>query len=230
MPVTDRRLLVIVPTRGRPENVLRLEQARMETMATRSHFLYVVDEDDPEVGRYLHIGVDDLAIVHRRRLGPTLNMISADRAPGFDYVGFMGDDHLPRTPEWDRMIVNALDWGGPRIVYGNDLLQGANLPTAVFMPSRVVKALGFMCPPDQVHLYLDNFWLELGKAVDCLTYLPGVVIEHLHPAAGKAEWDHRYQEVNSGEVDRADHQAWVEFQTDGRFRDAVERVRKEYGS
>jgi hypothetical protein len=223
-------LLVIVPTRGRPSNVARLEQARRDTQAVSSDFLYVVDDDDPQAMQYVRLGVTELAIIHRQRLGPTLNTISAHRGPGHDYLGFMGDDHLPRTPGWDEEIVKELDRGGPRVVYGNDLLQGANLPTAVFLPSRVVAALGFFCPPDQVHLYLDNFWLALGQALGTLVYRDDVIIEHIHPVAGKAAWDDRYAEVNAPALDVADRDAWLTFMRDGRFAAAVARVQEEYRS
>jgi hypothetical protein len=54
------------------------------------------------------------------------------------------------------------------------------------------------------HLYIDNYWLELAGAAGCLTYLPDVVIEHMHPAYGKAEWDESYRRVNSPEMYGAD--------------------------
>jgi hypothetical protein len=50
------------------------------------------------------------------------------------------------------------------------------------------------------HLYLDNFWKALGEDLGNLAYLPQVIIEHLHPVAGKAEWDEGYRAVNAQEV------------------------------
>jgi hypothetical protein len=226
------RMLVIVPTRGRPENVARLEKAREETGTTRADFLYIVDHDDPEAVEYAKLELNRLIILHERlRLGGTLNWAARKYAGVYDAIGFMGDDHLPRTESWDLRILEALDVGAvrdPRVVYGNDLLQGENLPTAVFMHSRIIQALGYFCPPDQVHLYLDNFWKELGQELNGLVYLPDVVIEHMHPVAGKAAWDERYAEVNSPDVDNSDKAAWLAYRGDGRFITAVERVQKEY--
>lgn len=227
------RMLVIVPTRGRPENVARLEQAIKDTDTTRADFLYVVDHDDPEAGEYARMGLNRLTIIHDRlRLGGTLNWAARKYADLYDAIGFMGDDHLPRTEHWDLRILDALDVGThgrtPRVVYGNDLLQGENLPTAVFLHSRIVTALGYMVPPGMVHLYLDNFWRELGQSLNGLVYLPDVVIEHMHPAAGKADWDDRYAEVNAPAVDTSDKAKFLEYRDSGLFASALERVRTEY--
>ena len=40
-------LLVIVPTRGRPDSVLAVDRALRETGTSRADVLYVVDPDDP---------------------------------------------------------------------------------------------------------------------------------------------------------------------------------------
>jgi hypothetical protein len=70
----------------------------------------------------------------------------------------------------------------------------------IAMTSDIVKALGGMVPPRMKHLYLDNFWKKLGEDLKIITYLDGVIIEHMHPIAGKAEWDEGYKEVNAQEV------------------------------
>jgi hypothetical protein len=224
-------MLVIVPTRGRPENAVRLEKKRLEiSVTTDVDFLFVVDDDDPKCMDYCRLGLEKLAVIHRQRLGPTLNMMAVQHMDDYDALGFMGDDHLPQTPAWDAMVVQALALSSPlpdlpRIVYGNDLLQGANLPTAVFMDARIVRALGGMVPPGMVHLYLDNYWKALGERLGTLVYLDHVVIEHLHPAAGKAAMDAGYQEANASAVDHADRAAWLAFESDGRLDRAADLVR-----
>jgi hypothetical protein len=107
----------------------------------------------------------------------------------------MGDDHIPRTFHWDREFEKALR-GQTGIVYGNDLLQGENLPTAFVMTRDIVDALEGMTFPKCKHLYFDNFVKQLGIDLGVLKYLPDVIIEHLHPVAGKAEMDEGYARVN----------------------------------
>jgi len=222
------KMLVIVPTRGRPENAARLEKARLYTAAdSQTDFLYVVDDDDPKAMDYLRLGLMRVEVVHRERLGPTLNSVAVRYMDSYDALGFMGDDHLPRSYGWDTAVLNALDSPDPRIVYGDDLLQGANLPTAVFMQAGIVRALRSMVPSGMVHLYLDNYWKVLGERLGGLVYLPDVTIEHIHPAAGKAEMDDGYREANAPAVDSADRTRWLQFERD-ELDGAVERVRAEY--
>ena len=192
-------LVVIVPTRGRPQNIARLIEGWQQTGAT-AQLSIVVDDDDPAIDGYLNL-LDghfppfvEFRMAPRIRLGPTLNREAVRLAEQFSMIGFMGDDHLPRTDHWDDRIRAALAITG--VVYGNDLLQKDALPTAVFMTSDMVRALGYMCPPELVHMYLDNTWRDWGQAMGRYTYLPDVIIEHIHPVARKAEYDPGYAEAD----------------------------------
>jgi hypothetical protein len=221
-------MLVIVPTRGRPESMVRQVEAFDRTLAT-CDVLYAVDDDDPTAMEYLRLsgplGVK-FAVGPRLRMVGTLNFHALREAANYDVIGFMGDDHVPRTDFWDARILEPFTDGEPSVVYGNDLLQGSNLATAVFLSARLVAALGYMAPPCLVHLYADDAWMAIGRATR-LVYLPDVVIEHLHPVAGKAEWDDRYAEVNAPEVDAADHQAFDQWMRND-FPAVIDRINQEY--
>ena len=140
----------------------------------------------------------------------------------FRFLGSIGDDHVPRTPGWDRIVIETLSDMGTGLCYGDDLLQGSTLPTACFMTSDIVRALGYMCPPVLIHMYVDNFWMELGKALDRIRYLPEVVIDHMHMHTGKASRDSVYSNGESlVEPDRIRFTKYVEEQLD----EDVARVR-----
>lgn len=223
-------LLVIVPTRGRPENVVR-QQAALKQTRTTADFLYAVDDNDPCALDYARLDGIDLAVGPRLRLVGTLNFMAREYVADYRSIGFMGDDHLPRTPFWDQEVVKELAVPDPVVVYGNDLLQGANLATAAFMHSRMVRAMGYMAPPSMVHLWVDNAWMALGLELGGLVYRDDVVIEHLHPAAGKAHWDAGYAEANSPQVndaDRAAYEAWKAGPGPDGLGAAVVRIREEY--
>lgn len=216
-------LLVIVPSRGRPQNVAALLESWADTTAGDTELWIVLDEDDPELKGYTQVLPEQWPnatlrpprwiVQERLRLGGTLNAVASAAAAGgrFRAIGFMGDDHRPRTIGWDVELTVALGRLGTGLVYGNDLIQGAALPTAVAMTSDIVAALGYMVPPGMVHMYLDNVWLELGRRLGRLQYLSHVVIEHLHPIAGKAEWDDRYREVNSDAQFASDRAAFEDY-------------------
>jgi hypothetical protein len=58
---------------------------------------------------------------------------------------------------------------------------------------------------------VDDALLAIGTMLGRLTYIPEVVIEHVHPGAGKAETDAGYERADaSTEADRAAFRAWLE--------------------
>ena len=227
-------LTILVPTRGRPDNLARLWQGFLDTCVEPTRLIALVDNDDPQLVGYQALadrleGEPFFRMVSgpRLRLGPTLNVAAPIWALRSDAIGFMGDDHLPRTVGWDGRYLAALERLGSGLVYGNDRIQGAALPTQVAMTSDIVLATGAMVPPGAVHLWLDNAWLALGQALDAITYLPDVVVEHMHPIAGRAEWDAGYAEANTDERSDADRAVFEAWQRDDLPR-WVQQI-KEYG-
>ena len=193
--------LILVPTRGRPHNAIEVLKCHKE-FSCRSDLLFIVDTDDEELINYRSaVGVENIVEIENKTRGMAypVNVAAKKYANEYEYFTFIGDDHRLRTPDWDIALMRAIG-NRPGLSYGNDLLQGENLPTAVMMSAAIVRALGGMVPPKLKHLYLDNFWKALGNDLGNLAYLPGVVIEHLHPVAGKAEWDEGYRAVNAREV------------------------------
>jgi len=224
--VTD--LVVIVPSRGRPDAAVDLATAFVETKAT-ARLIFAVDEDDPTRTHYLAaLDAYPATTVH---FGPApstmvraLNAAASLYANEARVLGFMGDDHRPRTKHWDAMYLAALDQLGTGIVYGNDLLQGENIPTQVALTSDIVRAVGQMAPPTLTHLFVDNYWRDLGRAAGCLRYLPDVVVEHMHPIAGKADWDEGHVRVNQQSMYQRDHAAYLTYAREHLAAD-VEKVR-----
>ena len=225
-------MAVIVPTRGRPANIEDLIFSMKETN-TAADLWMVVDNDDPELDHYRELQNDSgvyLYIVEREGKGMAkplnkcaIHLLATN--PQYRYFAFLGDDHRPRTDQWDSFFRTSLDRLGTGLVYGNDLIQGENLPTAVAMTGDIVRELGGMVPPGLAHLYLDNFWLQLGKDLGAISYLGHVIIEHLHPIAGKAEWDEGYKEVNADEIYTADSKAFYEYISSPAYASLLEALR-----
>lgn len=221
-------MLMIVPTRGRPHKAREVLEAVAATRAF-ADVLFVTDLDDPAVEEY-----EKIELPHWGRMlsVPTKGMVKAlnlgVKAYGghYSHIGFMGDDHRPRTKNWDVALSTIYT---EYICYGNDLMQGWNLPTHVVMPQRMVKALNWeMAPECFDHLFIDNYWKALGEAVGRLHYDGTVVIEHMHPQAGKTEWDPGYVRVNSPEVWSHDEATWSAYSTDGRLARDVQLIKDAY--
>ena len=123
-------------------------------------------------------------------------------------IGTVNDDMLFRTDGWDRVVADALS-SGPGIVYGDDLIHGERLPTSPFISREILAALGWYALPTCEHLYIDDAWRELGLGIDRLRFLPEMVVEHIHPAVGKAEWDDGYERANNKAIVDRDHAAYL---------------------
>jgi hypothetical protein len=208
-------------SRNNPKALMEALVSHSDTaMDATSRFVAVLDADDPRLHEYAEMLEDvsyDLCIVPRDRTGwmnLALNYAALIYAERVDVVGFIGDDHRFRTKGWDRIVGKVLSDQGGGFVYGNDLYMGDHLPTQVFVSSPIVRALGWMGLPEARHLYLDNTWKYLGENSDSLFYLPDIIIEHMHPVAGKGEWDDNHKRVNTDEMyghDRHVYEEWVAF-------------------
>lgn len=223
-------LVAVVPSRGRPGAALDLAEAFRGTCETDVRPVFAVDSDDPTAPEYqevVRLGLGSVITADHTSMVDALNR----RATGFaeledglrpKAIAFMGDDHRPRTKGWDAFYLEALK-AKPGMVFGSDLIQHGDLPTQIAMSVEVVRALGHMAPPTLTHLYVDNYWLALGRAADCITYLPDVIVEHVHPIAGKASWDEGYARVNDRAMYDRDAAAFTTYWGDhgGRDVDAV---------
>jgi hypothetical protein len=219
-------LVVIVPSRGRPDAAAELADAFQETCTGGTGLWFAVDDNDPTLESYLQVPKahkDKRVTVNVGVVGDPTNMVyalneaamhAAETDPALFAVGFMGDDHRPRTDGWDSAYLEVLSDLGTGIVYGDDLLQCGGLPTQCAMTADIIRELGFMAPPTLTHLAVDNWWLEIGRQAGCIRYLPDVVVEHMHPAAGKAEWDDGHRRVNSPEMYSRDLAEFTRIQSE----------------
>lgn len=225
-------LLVIVPSRGRPEAVARVVGAWLATDGyVDADLVFAIDGDDPELGRYYE---SEFAQADRTRVKfavldswkpmvHKLNEVAVFAAAvedGYSMLAFMGDDHLPRSKGWAGRYAAELRDLGTGIVYGDDRVQGEKLPTQWAMTADIVQALGRMVPADVEHLYCDNSILDLGRQAECIRYLPDVTVEHCHPVAGRGSWDAGYERVNSRTQYVKDHASYMTWRAGQLIADA----------
>ena len=224
--MVESDLIVIIPTRGRPDNAVALEQAFIDTNTTAKR-VYVVDFSDETRSEYSwKLPLESVIMIHNETKGMAypLNYAAREFLGEFDNFAFMGDDHRPRTTNWDQLFVEEL-YSGSDIVYGNDLFQGSALPTAVAMSSQIVKELRGMVPDTQRHLYLDNFWLKLGQDLGKIKYMPEVIIEHCHAFNGKAPMDENYARVNAPEIYAADKIAYDNYIASDQYQSLLSKIK-----
>ena len=182
------RLLVATPSKWRPHNIARVWGAMQATCRGDTDLIVGLDTDDETRRAYPAGPIYAVRDGLQRHVTAWINELVMSRLSEYDAVGHFGDDCVPRTEGWDVRIMAAL--GKTPLAFGNDLsaTDKGNLPTHVFMRSAVARKLGYFAPPVFRHMWVDFAWLAWGDAAG-ITYLPEVVIEHMHFGEGKSGKD-----------------------------------------
>jgi hypothetical protein len=226
-------VVIVTPSRGRPQMAAGLiDQVRKMTHLDAVVHLGV-DADDPLRGDYVDLHksperTHTLWVERRMNLVQWSNFLAAAalQAPVPPrYLASLGDDHRPRTPGWDRLLVEAIEArGGTGIAYGDDLYQGKRMATSWVVSADIVREVGYLMLPGLVHLFPDAAAMHLADGAGCLLYCPEVKVEHLHPIAGKAPWDESYRDSNSRARYASDGEVFARWQAEGMATD-VGKVR-----
>ena len=198
------KLLLIVPTKGRPEKHLEFYES-FKINSTVTDLVFVLSLGDIQYPRIPGVKYET---VDSPTMSGKLNNIAVKYANDYDYIAFMGDDVRIRTNAWDAKMLDEISSIPNAIAYGNDLYQGEDLPTAVLMDANIIRTLGFMSPPTFKHLYIDNFWKRLGQELSSLKYFSEIILEHLHFTIGKAVEDDTYRESSSNKAFLEDSEAY----------------------
>lgn len=185
-----KNLLLAVPSRNRPASIARLWDAMSNTCRTDTELVVGLDEDDPRRPEYPP-GPEYEVRAGMHQVVAWTNELTVPRASRYRAVGAIGDDNVPHTDGWDTAIMAALE--KTPFAFGNDLYPRApgSLCCHVFCRAEVVQALGYFGPPGIRHMYVDVAWMAWGVACG-ITYLPEVIIEHLHYSSGKSPADESY--------------------------------------
>jgi hypothetical protein len=222
-------LLVIIPSRGRPDRLREMLTAARDLSAADTSFVIACDDDD--VAGYLGLRgechADQRIRWHagpRDTLSGWTNKLASRYASRYRALASLGDDHIPRTGGWDKALLDAIAaMGGTGFAYPDDKRR-SDIPEAVVISADIVRALGWMCLPETSHFYCDDAWADLGKGADCIRYCPEVVIEHVHyltrpDLAGR---DTTYADAEQGLA--ADGQAYQRWRS-SRMASDIARIR-----
>lgn len=188
--MTSDLVSVLAPSRGRPAACQEMVNSAHQT-GSNVEVLAYVDDDDPT-----DYTVDNATVVR----GPRINLSDcwnklAERAQG-DILHMGSDDIRFRTPGWDDMVRSVVAEFPDRIVfvYGDDGIHDQKMGTHGFITREWYETVGRFTPPYFPCDYADTWLNDVARRVGRSVYIPGMLIEHLHPIAGKAEWDTTHQE------------------------------------
>jgi len=218
--------LVIVGSRNRPQNATRCFE-HLKQVSHISDFMLIINEDQQDIYPIIE---DVTTIIVPKSYGTTscakANYI-VDQKLYKDYFTVSGidDDTIVTTDGWDLLLSLPLKAKGYGVSWGNDTIQEGRVPTKWTMTSNIIEALGFICPPGLIHLFVDDFLARIGKELNSAHYAPHVMMEHHHWLNKKAEMDETYMETASRETWEHDERVFTQYMT-GQFHDDIERVKQ----
>jgi hypothetical protein len=173
------------------------------------------DNDDPELmGNMRAAGPCRFTTSNRMHLAAWTNELARLNMDA-PYLASVGDDMVPTSPGWDRLLVQAQEKIGGGFTYpelGRGIQHGRqpDIPEAIVIDTRIVRALGWMCLPALTHWYVDNVWRDLGTGAGCFRYVPEAIVLHKHPnVPGGDKPDRTYHDAaKSYDRDAAAYRKW----------------------
>lgn len=181
-------ILTLCATKARPKQCKQMLESFRDTVRMENKICLLLSADDDFNSYTECLKLADKYVVSPKETTVTQMLNSCVRKNDyFKYYHVTNDDVIYRTGGWDKKFVEKLEADGPGITFGNDLFQKENLPTFPFISSDIVQSLGWVQMPTLNRLCGDLVWEHIGKTLECLYYLPDVVIEHKHFFAGKAD-------------------------------------------
>jgi hypothetical protein len=185
---------VLCPTRNRPDNVRRLLASGRGTATGPVQYVFYCDSD-ALLPADVAMAPDVITVAGPRIVLSDMWNKCAEHAEG-DVFMQCGDDIIFRTPAWDATVYSVLARYPDKIVfvYGRDGLHAPDFGTHGFVHRRWYETLGYFTPPYFSSDYGDTWLNDLAKRVGRHVHVTEILTEHMHPVAGKADWDQTHQE------------------------------------
>jgi hypothetical protein len=182
----DLSIAVLLPTRARPESVVRLLRSIEKTVAVA-----------PKVSMHLRLDGDDKVMLKAMRdiqrgsaitveasvgprvaLGATWNNLW--RNVDADIYMLCADDMIFESERWDEKVREHFWEDRLKLVFGSDNMQDGKLATHFFLSHEGCELLGYFCPPEFEAIYLDTWVDEVYREAGKLVYDETIKIPHLH--------------------------------------------------
>lgn len=217
--MTTKDILWLIPSRRRPQALERCFKAYKDTNTT-SNGLVIVDRKDffdnqKEYEKLELLPNWNLHISVGETLGDKIREVFGQYINKFEAIGFMGDDNIPVTYEWDVKIVESLskylivstddEWYAKADKFRDRKMNGGPL-----WRTDLLKEIGYLFPPRLQHCFIDDLWENLGKKTKCWHTRMDVLVRHDHVIKLNVEPDSTYKKQLEFKLsDEAIYKEWI---------------------
>jgi len=186
---------LLLPTRNRPDNLIRFSESAWSTCDNRDdiEIIAYIDSDDNSYDDQVPDGVK---VIRGPRIVLSEMWNRCYHMANGPVFGHMGDDIIFRTQGWDTQVEDAFNEYEDKIVFvhGDDGGgNGQNFGTHGFIHDNWVKAVGYFVPPYFSSDYNDTWLNDVANMLGRRKYVD-VLTEHMHPAFGKGPMDVTHEE------------------------------------
>lgn len=175
----------VLPSRGRPHNIRRLVNAYICTGAMSPVWLRV-DEDDKSLGGYLEAVLPHnwtLEIGQKKPLSGYYNELYEKTS--YDWYGFIADDVVPKTLNWDAKLIDLAGTDGMAVPAGaHGELESKDGTPHFVLGGDLVRETGFLCVPGLDRVYIDTAWADIARKKGVFRYAPDIILKHVHFSNG----------------------------------------------
>lgn len=206
----------LLPTLNRPEKLRQFCRAARLT-GTRTPGLLLVDKSDYLANERTYLDLEEHDLPDGWKIHITDSVSMGDKIrerwdfySDAKWVGILNDDHVPRTARWDARLIEQLT--GRNFMSCNDRwCAPTKAAGATVWSGDLIRAVGYLFPPNLRHLYIDDLWELIGRKAGCWNIDMSVIVEHRHVLKG-AESDSTHELVYNQELwekDRLIFQKWL---------------------
>jgi hypothetical protein len=225
------KISLLVPSRER----LNLKLTLISSIITSVHdinnveLIFGIDEDDPtrDVVYKIAAAIPFVTVVDIKNDGKFIGInriwnLLYPHAKG-DILGYIGDDMVFKTPNWDNEIINELTIKLPddkiKLVHCYD---GYRLHDEIcvnaFLHKRYVEVVGYLCREEFLINWSDQWLYQSFKAFNRVTHRPDIHIQHNHWVFGNRKKDGVADRMLADNNDVISDKLWFEL-TDERISD-----------
>jgi hypothetical protein len=223
-PKMSQPLLVRMPTRGRPEQALRVLGLYRSMAETAVPIEVIIDYDDVTMNNAVVLqrlyDLDCLIFVGAHK--SKIEACNSGRIDDWQILVLASDDMVPVKRGYDTKIVEHMRAHFPLFDGALCFDDGYNkshshnqpgkpiLCTLPVMGRHLHDAFGYVYDPRFRSICCDNAATEIQTAMNRMVFVDELLIEHRHHAAGKASVDALYKH-NDGKWSEHDHRVFREL-------------------
>lgn len=178
------KILWICPSRCRPDRLERLILSWKNTTEGYSDLLVAIDTDDRSYDSLIIKYPEVLWEINDPIFGSflkLLNDVALKYSQRYKYLGFMEDDIVFETPNYEKKFIKKLEeLGDTGIVHAMDGVDKKKFISIPVINSHIVRKLGWFSPPCLKSLWADNFWRAMAEHLKTYYKFHDVMIRHYH--------------------------------------------------